>query len=591
MSNLFGLTCRTTVAPLLATALERLGDATYRGASWISQEDKHLARTATRTPKPPALPGHIALLRLDWESPQQQASVVTGEFGLVWRGAIANAAETAELLNAVGYAAHSLYPADLAAALLQWHLSTTHNLLLAACATSAQLQGVFAFIATSARHPGQIVCASHHVPLMLATSDDCSAVSDQLAPLSAIAPQVAKLEHGDVARLLYGHVEVIARDGTPALRTPERVGDHRAAPDFFRYYMEKEIREQAIVLADTLGRTGHAPDLSVLLDEDAARVLAGIDHILLIGSGSSYQAALTARYWLEALAGLPAQAEHASEFRFRELAMPANTLVIAISQSGETADTVASLSHAQRAGAALTLAITNNADSTLAQLADFANCTAAGPEVGLTSTKTFTAQLLTLYLLTQGLARQRGYLTPAELAEVETMLAQLPLSVQDVLQREGQLAQWAHKLAKRPLLLYTARHQQYPIAREGAQKMLEVAYLHAEGHPGGELKHGPLALVDRHLAVVACMPWNRHAEKLLANLQEVRSRQGELFVLSDTALAAGERFNAIRMPPTLRDLDPILYSVALQLLAYRVALARGTEIDNPRHLAKAFAEE
>ncbi|WP_148716560.1 glutamine--fructose-6-phosphate transaminase (isomerizing) [Chitinolyticbacter meiyuanensis] len=593
MSHLFGLIHRAAAAGTATTALSRLRDSGFRGTGWIAHDGEQLVRQQGRgLPVPLPISGRLALLRLDWELPQQHAlTVADGQLGLVWRGAITNADEIADVLTAVGYSAGSLYPAELAANLLQWHLSTTHDLLQAAQATAAQMQGVYAFVATSTLWPDQLVCSSQHVPLLLASADDCAAVADQLAPLSAIASQVIKLADGDVARLQPGRVEVLDVAGKPALRTPDRVDRREAAPDFFRYYMEKEIREQPAVLADTLGRTGFAPDLAGLLDEDAARLLAGVEQVILVGSGSSYQAALTARYWLEALAGLPAQVEHASEYRFRDVAMPQNTLLIAISQSGETADTVASLALAQRAGALYSLAITNDAGSTLAQKAQFSLCTAAGPEVGLTSTKTFTAQLLSLYLLAQGLARQRGYLAPAELAEVKTGLAHLPQAVEDVLQLEGQLAQWAHRLAERTLLLYTARHQQFPIALEGAQKMLEVAYLHAEGHPGGELKHGPLALVDRHIAVVACMPWNRHAEKLLSNLQEVRSRQGELFVLSDTALAAGEHFNTVRMPPSLRDLDPILYSVALQLLAYRVALARGTEIDNPRHLAKAFAEE
>ncbi|UXY14904.1 isomerizing glutamine--fructose-6-phosphate transaminase [Chitiniphilus purpureus] len=597
MAKLLGIVSTQNAADIAADVLSRLPGQEYGGAAWLAGgahlvDDQSTAGLAALPMLLAPLTGQGLMLRLDWQPAPHSLANLDGGLGVMFQGAIANTPALVERLTMLGLPPMDLNPARLAAALLRWHLgSLRQDLLRAMHATAAELDGVHAFAALSSAHPGQLVCAVRHTALFLAQIDGGAMLSDQLAPLQGSADEAVQLQHGDVARLAPGRLDILDTRSMPARRASVKLGSEQHVPDLFQHHMEKEIREQPMILADSLGRHGLAPDLASMLGSEAMRWLPSIDAVVLIGSGSSYNAAQTARYWLESMAGLPTTVEHASEYRFRELAMPGNALVIAISQSGETADTLASLAAAQKHGAAHTLALSNRAHSSLMRLAELGYCTEAGQEIGVTSTKTFTAQLLALYRLALGLARERGRLGAAELASLENDLAQLPQSVQQVLELEPQLAQWTHRLAERPLVLCTARHLLYPIAVEGAQKLQEVAYLHAEGYPGGELKHGPLALVDRDLPVLACLPWNRHAERLLVNLREVRARDGELFILSDAALAPGERFNAIRMPTALRELNPILYAVALQLLAYRAGLHRGTEIDAPRNLAKAIVDE
>ncbi|GAA5783997.1 glutamine--fructose-6-phosphate transaminase (isomerizing) [Chitiniphilus shinanonensis] len=598
MSNLVGAVCNGPAADALRKAVERLGADGYSEASWLAmsggeisgaREPFRIAALATRWAE---LEAQCVILRLDWQASRDNGDAPPDQqIAVQFRGAIANIGPVIDHLLVQGLSPSDRRPASVFAALLRWHLTLQPDLLRAVHAAVHELKGVFSCAVMSRAHPQQVICATQHAQMLLATTPHGTLFADQVTPLQALAAEFVRLEHGDVARLTPDRIEVIDIRAIQAHRAPEQIRPDALVPDFFQHYMEKEIREQPIILADTLGRHGLTPDLAAMLGDEAARLLPSVESVVLIGVGSSGHAALTARYWIEALTGLPTAVETASEYRFREAAMPRRALVVGISQSGETLDTLAAIAQAQKLGAQYTLAISNVADSSLMRTTHFQYCTEAGPEIGVTSTKSFTTQLLALYQLALGLSRALGFLTNAEAATIEGELAQLPESVNDVLRLEPQFAQWAHRLIDHPLLLCTARHMLYPIAMEAAHKFQEVAYLHAEGYPGGELKHGPLALVDRDLPVIACMPWNRHAEKLLTNLQEVRARRGELFVLSDAALAAGERFNAIRMPAGLRGLNPVLYAVAMQMLAYRAALNLGTEIDAPRNLTKTAINE
>ena len=354
--------------------------------------------------------------------------------------------------------------------------------------------------------------------------------------------------------------------------------------------MQKEIHEQAAIFADTLDNTGCDANLAQLLNGEAAGTLCNIESITLLASGSSHHAALIARYWFETLAGLPCSVELASEYRYRDAVQHYHTLVIAISQSGETADTIAALKYARQQKHQHTLAISNASPSTLMQLADFQLYLAAGPEIGITSTKTFSAQLLALYRLALSFAKLRDHLTPAAETAAINDLQRLPRAASELENITPQLKEWAQRIFRCKQLFFVGRHLYYPLAQEAALKMQEVAYIHASGFPGGELIHGPLTLVNKDLPVIACLPWNRLTEKLLANLQEVRARGGDLFILSDAGLASSEHFNVICMSNNLHDLTPVLYAIALQKLAYYTAILQNNDVDTPRFLSKSVTK-
>ncbi|WP_035055223.1 glutamine--fructose-6-phosphate transaminase (isomerizing) [Andreprevotia chitinilytica] len=600
MSHLIGLISASNTLPTLYHQIEQLDAFGFRGVVALHGGQDGLSETSVA-----GLPAGIVdaigdtptnrvLLRLDWGDPAQHAMRVCRDLiGVVMRGSLQNSTSLANRLQSLGYTADAKNPTELISALIHWYHRTQRDLTRATQSAVQELVGLFAISVIERDNPGEIVVATSGIPILIASHQNGFAFSDQLSPLLPFARDLIRLIPGEVASITPTQVQIIDASGSPTRRNPEPISprNERAALDRFGHFMGKEIHEQPALLADTLTRNGLTPSLAELLGDEGARLLANIDAVVIVASGSSYHAALTARYWLEGVAGLPTSVELASEYRYLDGVVPNNTLAIGVSQSGETADTLAALRHAEYLGASVTLGVSNVRDSKLMQLAKLQLANEVGPEIAVTSTKTFTAQLLSMYQLSLGLAQQRGRLTGAALEEATRLLSLLPRAALGVLALEPVLDQWAQRLARSTHLFCVGRHSNYPIAREGALKMQEVAYLHAEGHPGGELKHGPLALVDADLPVVACLPWNPLAEKLLANLQEVRARHGELFVLSDAGLAAADRLNVARMPEDLRELNPILYAIALQLLAYRIAVCKGNEIDAPRHLAKAFATE
>ncbi|AOY01907.1 glutamine--fructose-6-phosphate transaminase (isomerizing) [Jeongeupia sp. USM3] len=530
------------------------------------------------------------LARLDWTHGNDHAVALSrSRIGVVMRGQLENAAAIAARLQALGYDADADRPASLIADLLHWHERTLKDLGRAAWTVRQELAGIYAFGAVCSDEGSPLVFTASRIPLHLSLSIGGLACSDDAQLLPADRREQLLLHDGDVASLYPGHFDVLGATGLPVRRNTTLALGGEQTLDHFGHHMEKEIDAQPALFADALAGQPALPALASLLDGDDVGALDDVRSVALVASGSSHHAALTARYWLEAMTGLPTQVELASEFRYREAAPLPQTLIVAISQSGETADTVAGLRYAAQLGATHTLAISNVGDSTLMRQARWRLATNAGPEVAVTSTKTFTAQLLALYRLAFALARQRGR-APDE-AAATARLAQLPQRTVEVLALKPQLDDWARHIAQGQTLFCVGRHAHFPVAMEGAQKVREVAYLNAEGHAGGELKHGPLAVVDRHLPVVACLPWNRLAEKMLANLQEVRARQGRIYVLTDAALASDERMSVIRMPASLGELDPLLYAVAFQLLAYRIAVHRGNSIDTPRYLAKTVLTE
>jgi glucosamine--fructose-6-phosphate aminotransferase (isomerizing) len=355
--------------------------------------------------------------------------------------------------------------------------------------------------------------------------------------------------------------------------------------------MQKEIFEQPRALADTLDEL-HEISPS-LFGEAAAAVFGGIDRLLILACGTSYYSGCTAKYWLESIAQLPTSVEIASEYRYRDSVPNPNTLVVVISQSGETADTLAALKHAQALGMTRTLAICNVATSAMVRETELQFLTRAGVEIGVASTKAFTTQLLALYLLTQALAKVHGRLDATHEAAAIKALRHLPVAIQNVLALEPQIMAWAESFARRENALFLGRGLHYPIALEGALKLKEISYIHAEAYPAGELKHGPLALVTEAMPVVTVAPNDALLEKLKSNMQEVRARGGQLYVFADadTQIHNDQGVHVIRMPEHYGALSPILHVIPLQLLAYHTALARGTDVDKPRNLAKSVTVE
>jgi len=364
----------------------------------------------------------------------------------------------------------------------------------------------------------------------------------------------------------------------------------------FRHYMQKEIFEQPEALANTLEMLGGAQSLQPgLFGADAARLLEEVDAVLILACGTSYHAGMVARYWIESLARLPVMVEFASEYRYRESVPNPRQLVLAISQSGETADTLAALRHARELGQPITLAICNVPESAIVRESVLRFITRAGPEIGVASTKAFTTQLAALFLLTLVLAKLRGRLSEADEAGHLQALRHLPLAVQKVLALEPEIAAWARHFANKQHALFLGRGLHYPIALEGALKLKEISYIHAEAYPAGELKHGPLALVDKDMPVIAVAPNDHLLEKLKSNLQEVRARGGELYVFTDQgaplSAAAADGVHVLALPEHYGLLSPILHVLPLQLLAYHAALIKGTDVDKPRNLAKSVTVE
>ena len=388
---------------------------------------------------------------------------------------------------------------------------------------------------------------------------------------------------------------------TPAERPVRTVHAHSGAAELgpYRHYMQKEIFEQPRAIADTLeGVEGIAPELFEAAmnhapGQNAARVFAQVDSVLILACGTSYYSGCAAKYWLESIARIPTQVEVASEYRYRESVPNPNTLVVTISQSGETADTLAALRHAKSLGMHKTLTICNVATSAMVRECSLAYVTRAGVEIGVASTKAFTTQLAGLFLLTLCLAQARGRLSEAEEQRHLKAMRHLPAALQAVLALEPQVIAWAEDFARKENALFLGRGLHYPIALEGALKLKEISYIHAEAYPAGELKHGPLALVTSEMPVVTVAPNDALLEKLKSNLHEVRARGGVLYVLadSDTRIESADGLHVIRMPEHYGELSPLLHVVPLQLLAYHTACARGTDVDKPRNLAKSVTVE
>ncbi len=538
--------------------------------------------------------------------PGLPAATRPARVGLVHNGIIENHDELRAELQARGYVFDSQTDTEVIAHLVD--ALYDGDLFQAVRAAVSRLHGAYAIAVFHKDEPHRVVGARAGSPLVLGVGmDEAGApaphylASDAMA-LAGVTDQIVYLAEGDVVDLQLGRYWLADASGqtlTPAQRPVRTVRAHSGAVELgpYRHYMQKEIFEQPRALADTLeGVESVVPELfDGQGDEPAAawRVFKAIDNVLILACGTSYYSGCVAKHWLEGMAQIPTQVEVASEYRYRTSVPNPRTLVVTISQSGETADTLAALRHAQSLGMTNTLTICNVATSAMVRECALAYITRAGVEIGVASTKAFTTQLAGLFLLTLALAQAKGRLSVDDEARHLKDMRHLPVALQAVLALEPQLIQWAEAFAQKDNALFLGRGLHYPIALEGALKLKEISYIHAEAYPAGELKHGPLALVTSAMPVVTVAPNDALLEKLKSNMQEVRARGGVLYVLadSDTHIRSEEGLNVIRLPEHYGVLSPILHVVPLQLLAYHTALAKGTDVDKPRNLAKSVTVE
>jgi glucosamine--fructose-6-phosphate aminotransferase (isomerizing) len=521
---------------------------------------------------------------------------VSGGIAVVHNGIIENHEAIRSRLQAAGYAFTSDTDTEVIAHLVHQHARHAGDLLAATRAAVAELEGAFAIAVAAETEAGRVVVARQGAPLLLGLGDSEMFAASDASALLQVTRRMIYLEEGDVVDLHRDRFEVWNSRGEQVER-PVHVSELNAdAIDLgpYRHYMQKEIFEQPGALASTLEMVVNAQSLSAqLFGVGAPKIFAEIDSVLILACGTSYHAGVVARYWLEALAGLPCTVEVASEYRYRVSVPNPRALVVTISQSGETADTIAALNFARELGQKHSLSICNVPESALVRLSTLRFLTRAGPEIGVASTKAFTTQLAALILLTLVLAKQRGRLAPTREQELIQALRHLPAALSHVLQVEPQIRAWAKRFAAHDHALFLGRGIHYPIALEGALKLKEISYIHAEAYPAGELKHGPLALVDKEMPVVAIAPNDVLLEKLKSNMQEVRARGGQLYVLADhdARLEAREGVEIITLTDHAGILSPILHTLPLQLLAYHAALARGNDVDKPRNLAKSVTVE
>jgi glucosamine--fructose-6-phosphate aminotransferase (isomerizing) len=514
-----------------------------------------------------------------------------GRVALVHNGIIENHEELRSALQAKGYVFLSQTDTEVISHLVD---SVYDGDIFEAVKTAIlQLQGAYAIAVFHKDEPHRVIGARAGSPLILGVGQGETFLASDAMALAGVTDQIVYLEEGDVVDIQLGKYWIVDRAHKATVREVKTVHAHSGAAELgpYRHYMQKEIFEQPRAIADTLeGVEGITPEL---FGDGAFSTFKAIDNVLILACGTSYYSGCVAKYWIEAIAKVPCQVEIASEFRYRESVPNPKTLIVTITQSGETADTLAALRHAQSLDMTQTLTICNVATSAMVRECKHAYVTRAGAEIGVASTKAFTTQLAGLFLLTLALAQTKGHLSDeAEAGHIKAM-RHLPAALQAVLALEPQIISWAQEFASKENALFLGRGTHYPIALEGALKLKEITYIHAEAYAAGELKHGPLALVTSAMPVVTVAPNDQLLEKLKSNMQEVRARGGVLYVLADgdTKIESSEGVNVIRMPEHYGVLSPILHVVPLQLLAYHTACARGTDVDKPRNLAKSVTVE
>ncbi len=608
MCGIVGAIAKRDIVPLLIEGLKRLE---YRGydSAGLAVLDGGLKRVRRvgRVAEMEAearrerIAGHAGIGHTRWATHggvtefNAHPHVSRGEIAVVHNGIIENHERQREQLQRLGYVFESQTDTEIIAHLIHHHFCETGDLLEATRRTVGELTGAYAIAVIARQSPEVLTCARKGCPLLIGLGEGENFIASDVSAVVSATRRVIYLEEGDVAELRREGVRILDRDGRPAAREAHVSDVSLASLELgpYRHYMQKEIHEQPKALSDTIERTlaeGVAPEL---FGAPAAELFAGIDAVQIIACGTSYYAGSVARFWIESLARLPCQVEIASEYRYRELVPNPKALVVTISQSGETLDTMEALRHAIALGHDRTLSICNVPESALPRASRLTFLTRAGPEIGVASTKAFTTQLAALFTLALTLAKARGLLAPEREREHLESLRQLPGSVQHALNLEPQIRIWAQAFAPREHALFLGRGIHYPIALEGALKLKEISYIHAEAYPAGELKHGPLALVDSSIPVVVIAPNDALLEKVKSNMQEVRARGGELYVFADldSHFSESEGVHVIRTPRHAGLLSPAVHAIPVQLLAYNTAVLRGTDIDKPRNLAKSVTVE
>ena len=597
------------IVPVLLEGLRRLEYRGYdsAGLALINESGLQRLRAVGRVAELTAqvdetgATGHTGIAHTRWAThgvpcERNAHPHISGGLAVVHNGIIENHEALRSRLKADGYEFTSETDTEVVAHLIASELKQTPDLFAATRAAILQLQGAYALAVLRETDPSRVIVAREGSPLLLGLSDEGNYAASDASALLQVTRRIVYLENGDCAELMRGSYRIMRIDGTPVDRaeTESHLSADAVELGLYRHYMQKEIFEQPVALANTLEMLGAARSIQPgLFGANTEEVLKDVRQVLIIACGTSYHAGLVARYWLEAIAGIPCNVEVASEYRYRESVPDPQALVVTLSQSGETADTLAALQHAKSLGMTRTLCICNVPESSLVRENALRFITRAGPEIGVASTKAFTTQLAALYLLTLIFAKLRGRLSEqVEAAELQA-LRHLPSAVSKVLELEPGIREWSERFAMKQDALFLGRGRHYPIAMEGALKLKEISYIHAEAYPAGELKHGPLALVDKEMPVIAVAPNDVLLEKLKSNLQEVRARGGELYVFADadSEMVASDGVHVMQLPEHYGQLSALLHVVPLQLLAYHVALVRGTDVDKPRNLAKSVTVE
>ena len=610
MCGIVGAVAQRDVAEILINGLHRLEYRGYDSAGVAVVDPNHELHRVRCLGKVKALDEAVAVKPLiggtgiahtRWATHGEPSEAnahphTSGNFAVVHNGIIENHEELRELLKSRGYVFNSQTDTEVIAHLVEWEMRTATTLLEAVQKTVKQLTGAYGMVVLDREHPEHLVAARSGSPLVIGLGiGENFLASDQLALLS-VTRRFIYLEEGDIAEITRRTVDIYDANGQKVEREvhESNLENDAAEKGKFRHFMQKEIYEQPNALINTMeGRILHNNVIVDAIGNGAAEILEKVEHIQIVACGTSYNAGMTARYWFEALAGVSCDVEIASEFRYRKFVTRPNSLLVTISQSGETADTLAALRLAKEKGYMAALTICNVSSSSLVRESDLAFMTRAGVEVGVASTKAFTTQLAALLMLVTAIGKVKGNISNEQEVEIVKALQSLPAEVEKALSFDKDIEALAEDFAEKNHALFLGRGEFYPIAMEASLKLKEISYIHAEAYAAGELKHGPLALIDADMPVIVVAPNNELLEKVKSNIEEVRARGGQLYVFADkeAGFTPSEGMKIITMPKVNEIIAPIFYTVPMQLLSYHVALIKGTDVDQPRNLAKSVTVE
>ena len=610
MCGIVGAVAQRDVAEILINGLHRLEYRGYDSAGVAVVDPNHELHRVRCLGKVKALDEAVAVKPLiggtgiahtRWATHGEPSEAnahphTSGNFAVVHNGIIENHEELRELLKSRGYVFNSQTDTEVIAHLVNWEMHTASNLLEAVQKTVKQLTGAYGMVVLDREHPEHLVAARSGSPLVIGLGiGENFLASDQLALLS-VTRRFIYLEEGDIAEITRRTVDIYDANGQKVEREvhESNLENDAAEKGKFRHFMQKEIYEQPNALINTMeGRILHNNVIVDAIGNGASEILEKVEHIQIVACGTSYNAGMTARYWFEALAGVSCDVEIASEFRYRKFVTRPNSLLVTISQSGETADTLAALRLAKEKGYMAALTICNVSSSSLVRESDLAFMTRAGVEVGVASTKAFTTQLAALLMLVTAIGKVKGNISNEQEVEIVKALQSLPAEVEKALAFDKDIEALAEDFAEKNHALFLGRGEFYPIAMEASLKLKEISYIHAEAYAAGELKHGPLALIDADMPVIVVAPNNELLEKVKSNIEEVRARGGQLYVFADkeAGFTPSEGMKIITMPKVNEIIAPIFYTVPMQLLSYHVALIKGTDVDQPRNLAKSVTVE